>query len=276
MGTPHLITAADLRDLGDDPKLRVVDATVHLRFGDGAPQIESGQASYLAGHIPGAVFVDQLTALTDPDGDAPFAVASSEQFAAAVGAAGVGDDSRVVVYDSENGIWATRLWWQFGLEGFDNVAVLDGGLQAWVDAGFSVDRGESTYPPAEFTATRRQERIETTDEVVTDVDDSTVLLINALDRDTFAAGHIPGSVNVPFGELVDERGKLKDVPALRAIFDAVGALDDSVRPVTYCGGGIAATAAAFALAAVGRDDAAVYDGSMNAWTSDPTRPLTTS
>ena len=104
-------------------------------------------------------------------------------------------------------------------------------------------------------------------------DDAGVLLINALDRDTFAAGHIPGSVNVPFGELVDERGTLKDVPALRAIFDAVGALDDSVRPVTYCGGGIAATAAAFALAAVGRDDASVYDGSMNAWTSDPSRPL---
>ena len=273
MSTPHLITASDLRELGDDPKLRIVDATVHLRFGDGAPQIESGRKSYLAGHIPGATFIDQLVALSDPDGEAPFAVVSSDDFAAVVGDAGIGDDSRVVVYDTENGIWATRLWWHFGLEGFDEIAVLDGGLQAWVDAGFPIDRGESGYPPADFTARRRPERIESTDEVISDVDDDSVLLINALDRDAFAGGHIPGSVNVPFGELVDERGRLKDVPALREIFDAVGALDAGVRPVTYCGGGIAATAAAFALSAVGRDDAAVYDGSMNAWTSDPARPL---
>ncbi len=114
-----------------------------------------------------------------------------------------------------------------------------------------------------------------TDEVVAATRDDSVLLINALDRESYAAGHIPSSVNVPFPELVDENGQLRSLDELRELFAAAGALDASVRPVTYCGGGIAATAAAFALRALGRDDVAIYDGSMNAWTADPARPLTT-
>ncbi|MFW0793360.1 sulfurtransferase [Gordonia sp. CPCC 205515] len=273
MTTPHLITADVLHSRLDDSALRIIDATVHLSFDDDGPHIESGRQTYLDGHIPGAVFADQLGALSDPAGEAPFAAATSEQFAAAVGALGVANDTTVVVYDTTNNIWATRLWWQFGLEGFDNVLVLDGGLRAWTDAGYPTYTDESTNAPATFVTHRRPERIASTDDVIAALDDPKMLLVNALDRDSFAGGRIPGSVNVPFPELLDDTGKLKSLNELRTLFDETGALDDAVRPVTYCGGGIAATTAAFALQALGRNDVAVYDGSLNAWTADPERVL---
>ncbi|MEE3849552.1 rhodanese-like domain-containing protein [Gordonia sp. LSe1-13] len=273
MTTPRVISAADLHDRLGEPTVRIIDATVHLSFDERGAHVESGRATYLDGHIPGAVFADQIADLADPNGDAPFAAAPSDRFAAAVGALGVGDDTQVVVYDTVNGIWATRLWWQFGLEGFDDVTVLDGGLAAWVGAGFPTETGDVDVPTASFTSRRRADRIYSTSDVAASLDDPSVLLINALDRESFAAARIPGSVNVPFGELVDESGQLKPMAELRSIFESVGALDESVRPVTYCGGGIAATAAAFALHAAGRDGTAVYDGSMNAWTADPNRPL---
>ncbi|WP_168703029.1 sulfurtransferase [Gordonia paraffinivorans] len=270
-----LISASDLAGRLDEPNLRIVDATVHLSFDADGAHVESGLETYRQGHIPGAVFIDQITGLTDPEGEAPFAAATSEKFAGTVGAAGIGNDSTVVVYDTVNGIWATRLWWQFGLEGFDDVLVLDGGYAAWTRAGLPAETGESTYPATTFTPHRRPERVVSTDDVVAATRDDSVLLINALDRESYAAGHIPSSVNVPFPELVDENGQLRSLDELRELFAAAGALDASVRPVTYCGGGIAATAAAFALRALGRDDVAIYDGSMNAWTADPARPLTT-
>ncbi|MDN4175530.1 rhodanese-like domain-containing protein [Nocardioides sp. SOB77] len=256
-----------------DPTLRVLDGTVHLTFDEDGAHIESGRATYEHEHVPGAAFVDQVTALSDPDGEAPFAAVDSARFGAVVGELGVGDDHRVVVYDSVNGIWATRLWWQFGLEGSDRVSVLDGGLDAWRAAGFETTTGTETYPPTTFTARRRPERIRSTADVESAVDDPDVLLVNALAREDFERGRIPGSVNVPFPELVGPDGRMRPIEELRDLFGSVGALDPGRRPVTYCGGGIAATAAALALMELGRDDVAVYDGSMNAWTADPGRPL---
>ncbi|WP_101526366.1 sulfurtransferase [Nocardioides houyundeii] len=270
---PRQVSVEWLLDHQDDPLLRILDATVHLRFDETGAYVTSGRASYEEQHLPGAAFVDLLTGLSDPDGEAPFAAVDSARFARLLGEAGVGDEHHVVVYDSENGIWATRLWWQLGLEGFDRASVLDGGLAAWQAAGLETATGVQTYPPATLTARRRPERIRSTAEVEAAVEDPSVLLINALGREDFARGHIPGSVNVPFGELVGADGRLRPVQELRELFAAVGALDPGRRPVTYCGGGIAATAAALALAEVGRDDVAVYDGSMNAWTADPDRPL---
>ncbi|WP_435747579.1 sulfurtransferase [Nocardioides sp. SYSU DS0663] len=271
--TQRLVTADWLHEHRDDPNLRVLDATVHLTFDEAGAHLESGRESYERAHVPGAAFVDQMSELSDPDGEAPFAVVDSASFAAAMGAAGVGDEHHVVVYDSVNGIWATRLWWHLGLEGFERVSVLDGGLAAWTAAGFDTATGAETYPPATFTARRRNDRIRSTAEVRAAVEDPDVVLVNALGRADFENGRIPGSVNVPFEELVGPDGRLRPLEELRELFESAGALDPGRRPVTYCGGGIAATAAAFALVRLGREDVAVYDGSMNAWTADPSRPL---
>jgi thiosulfate/3-mercaptopyruvate sulfurtransferase len=269
-----LISVADLNDLLGDHRLRVIDATVHLTFDEDGAHVESGAETFAAGHLPGAVFIDQIAELSNPAGEAPFEAVDSDTFAAVVGARGIGNDSRVVVYDTVNGIWATRLWWQFRLEGFD-VEVLDGGLAAWRAAGLETTTEQVAHEPAVFTATRREGQVVTTADVEAATADDAVLLVNALDPVSFAEGHIPGSVNVPFGSLVDEDGTLRSLDELRPIFQAVGALDEGVKPVAYCGGGIAATAVTLALTALGRGDVAVYDGSMNAWTADPVRPLET-
>ncbi|MCL3819304.1 sulfurtransferase [Aeromicrobium wangtongii] len=270
----QLISATALHSLLGDPDLRIVDATVHLTFDENGAHAESGADTFAAGHIPGAIFVDQIAELSNPAGEAPFEAVNSSAFADVVGAHGIGDGSRVVVYDTANGIWATRLWWQFRLEGHD-VEVLDGGLAAWEAAGFVTTTEPTLHQPASFTASRRAGAIVSTADVEAATSDPSVLLVNALDPDSFAQGHIPGSVNVPFGSLVNPDGTLKDLTELREIFGAAGALDADVTPIAYCGGGIAATAVTFALASLGRDDAAVYDGSMNAWTADPNRPLET-
>lgn len=270
---PRLVDVHWLKDRLDDPTIRIVDATVHLSFDENGAHTESGRETYLQAHVPGAIFVDQLIDLTVHDGEAPFEAAPSDRVAQVIGDAGIGDDHTVVVYDVVNGIWATRLWWQLGYEGHGNVVVLDGGLRAWQEAGLPVDSGPVSHPQATFTPARRPERVAATNTVEAATGDASVLLINALDRDSFAAARIPGSVNVPFSELVDDQGRLRDLDELRPLFESVGALDPAVAPVAYCGGGIAATAVAFALKGLGRDDVAVYDGSMNAWTADPNRPL---
>ena len=269
---PRLVNAQWLAAHLQEPTVRVVDATVHLTFDADGAHTESGRETYREAHVPGAVFVDQLIDLSVHDGEAPFEAAPSEQVARVLGEAGIGNDHTVVVYDSVNGIWATRLWWQLRLEGHDDVVVLDGGLKAWQEAGRPVESGDLTNPAATFTARRRPELVASTADVETATADASVLLINALDRDSFAAGRIPSSVNVPFPELVDDQGRLRSLDELRPLFESVGALDPEVTPVSYCGGGIAATAVAFALQGLGRE-VRVYDGSMNAWTSDPARPL---
>lgn len=275
--TAKRISATELADRLSQPGLRVIDATVFLSFPDGQAHIEPGGESFLAEHVPGAVFADLTSpGFSDHGGEAPFAAVPSATFADTVGALGVGDGDTVVVYDRVNGIWATRLWWQFQLEGHDDVRILDGGLAAWKAAGLPVEAGEAEVSPATFTARRRPERVASTDEVLAATGDERVLLIEALDERLYQRGHIPSAVNVPAASLVQEDGTLKSLDELREIFAAVGALDPGVRPIAYCGGGIAATAVTFALAELGRDDVAVYDGSKNAWTADPSRPLVSS
>jgi len=270
---PRLVDAAWVHERLADPSIRLVDATVHLTFDEDGAHTESGRDTYREAHLPGATFADQLVDLTVHDGEAPFEAVPSERFAQVVGGLGLGDEHTIVVYDHVNGIWATRLWWQLRLEGHEDVVVLDGGLRAWQDAGLPVEPGDAAYAPATFTPRRRDDLVVGTADVEAATQDPNVLLINSLDRDSFAASRIPGSVNVPFPELVDEQGRLRSLDELRPLFESVGALDADVAPVTYCGGGIAATAVAFTLNLLGREDVAVYDGSLNAWTADPERPL---
>jgi thiosulfate/3-mercaptopyruvate sulfurtransferase len=283
---PIVVDGAWLQERLDDPHLRLLDATTHLKFStDGGVELRPGRESYEREHIPGAAFADLMGGLADPDAPLPLTVPSSPRFAEAMGALGVGEGTYVVVYDQFDAargpehyqFWAPRLWWHLRLEGFDEVAVLDGGLGAWKAEGRPVtDAPSPAHPRATFTAARRPELLASTDAVQAAVDDADAVLINALSPEAFAAGRIPASHNVPFATLVDpQTGRFRDPQATRAAFEDLGALDPDRRPVTYCGGGIAATVAALALARLGREDVAVYDGSMSAWMADPSRPVAT-
>jgi thiosulfate/3-mercaptopyruvate sulfurtransferase len=279
--TPLVSTDWLAEHLGD-PDLRVLDATAHLAGPDSGStgwSLRPGLDAYLAAHIPGAAFADVLDDLSEPGGGA-LSKPSRARFAAAAGRLGVGPVSRVVVYAPEPH-WATRVWWLLRANGFDNAAVLDGGFRKWTAEGRPTTTGAESYPAAEFTGEPRPRFFAGLDEVKRMVDTgSGACLINALspqdhhgETGNFARpGHIPGSLNVPMDALLSQAdGTFKPASELREIF--AGVLSRPGRKVTYCGVGIAATVDALALTLLGESDVALYDGSLQEWTSNPELPL---
>jgi len=273
------VTTGWLAERLGEPGLVVVDATV---FPVAGGYVTGDEKYLLEGHIPGALFADLIDDFSDPEGRFPFTRPDAARFAAAAGALGIGPGTAVVVYDAALGQWASRLWWLLRSFGHDRAAVLDGGLTAWLAEGRPVETGHVEAAPAVFVAQERPElwidkagveRILAGEESAT--------LVCATPPGEFAgaagsrprAGHIPGSVSVPAGRLVDPgtRVFLEEEGLRTALAPALGG-----RVVAYCGGGIAATAAAFALALLGEEDVAVYDGSLNEWAADPDAPLVTS
>jgi thiosulfate/3-mercaptopyruvate sulfurtransferase len=267
-----------------DSDLRVFDTTVHLRPATPGPYtIESGRADYAREHVPGAGFLDLTDALSDPNAGLNFTNPKPDQLERELGAAGIGEGARVVLYATTTPMWATRVWWMLRAAGFDAAAVLDGGFGKWKTEGRAVSSEPCRYPPARFRARPRPQRWADRDEVLASIGSGSVCTINALSRSVHTGesetsygrkGHIEGSVNVPFASLVNRDGTYRAPAELRAGFDAVGAFGRS-RVICYCGGGISATMDAFALSLLGHPDVAVYDGSLSEWARDPSLPMKT-
>ena len=274
------------RHLGD-PGLRILDATVILD--PNSWEANSGRSAWAEAHIPGSQFVDLIEELSDPAGDVglpagvhAYRLPSPEAFARAIGAYGVANDTPVVAYDTSAGMWAARLWWLLRVFGHENVAVLDGGWGRWVADSRPVTSESSANAPATFTPSFRPELLATKSQVETASRGGGATLVNALWPELFRGeaktplerpGRIPGSVNVPFTATMREDGTLQDPGTLREEFARAG-VDGSGPVITYCGGGIAASYDALALATLGID-AAVYDGSLVEWVADPATELET-
>lgn len=283
---PLLAAPDEVAAVLDDPRLRVLDATVRLErpAGGGPYAVVSGIDGYRAGHVPGAAFADVADALSDPDAPHPFALPTPERFAAGAGALGIGPETHVVVYAQESPMWATRLWWLLRAFGFDAATVLDGGLPAWRAAGLPVRTGDEASAAAEFVARPRPELVASRADVERIVADGGACLVNALRPEVFRGegpssysrpGRIPGSVNVPWTGLVDpDTNRFRPADELAAALEAGGVPDDEPL-VAYCGGGISATVALFALVLAGRADGRLYDGSLTEWTADPSLPVQT-
>lgn len=280
----RLVSTAWLEKELGAPDLRILDCTVKFEVGDAGLQIDSGRAAWEEAHIPGSQHVDLLMALSDASTPVPMMCPPAEQFAAAMESVGIGDGCRVILYDAQMNAWAARVWWMLRAFGFDEAAVLDGGWRAWSSEGRPVATGPELPPsPARFTPRLRDGLFVTKEEILAALEDEAVAIVNALDRAAYRgervdygrAGHIPGSLNVPFIELVDRHTHRYLPPAqLRELFwDVLGSGPD--RIVTYCGAGVAASSAAFALGLLGVDGVAVYDGSMFEWAADPSLPLIT-
>tara|TARA_Y100001933_G_scaffold264768_1_gene332429 strand:+ start:3162 stop:4034 length:873 start_codon:yes stop_codon:yes gene_type:complete len=277
-----LISARELHDQIGDPGLRIVDATVFLRPAEKGYRAESGIEPYREGHISGAVFMDLIREFSDTSTGLGFSRPSPEALAESLGALGIGNDHRVVVYASGHMMWATRAWWLLRYAGHDDVAVLDGGLRAWRDADLPLTTEVPELPPATFRPAPRPELFVDKEEVLAAMDDASVCTVNALSPEVYAGtgdmhygrrGHIPGSRNVHYDELLDA-GCFKPAPALEAALKDSGMLD-APKVIAYCGGGISATVDAFACLLLGRDGVAVYDGSMSEWVRDESLPLKT-
>jgi thiosulfate/3-mercaptopyruvate sulfurtransferase len=270
-----------------EPDLRILECTVFLRpRADGQPgyAVTPGREEWEAGHIPGSVFADLHNDLSDRDSPLRFMMPAAEQFAEAMGRYGVGDGSQVVLYDRAGNMWAARIWWMLRAFGFDNARVLDGGWAKWQAEGHAFESGPASPAPATFTAHPRPELIATKEEVLASIESGQACIVNALNaaqhRGEVApygrAGHISGSVNVPAmgsASIVDPTTQLYgSVEDIRRRFEEAGAKPDE-RLITYCGGGIAASSAAFAALMAGFEDVAVYDASLSEWAADPSLPM---
>ena len=262
-----------------DPDVRVVDGTWHM------PQAgRDARAEFDAAHIPGAVFFD-IDAIADRTTTLPHMLPSAEAFGAAVGALGVGNGHRVVVYDVRGVVSAARVWWTFRTFGHDAVAVLDGGLRKWRAEGRPVESGGTAPSRRAFTARLRPELVRDVEAMRANVASGAAQVLDARSAGRFAGtepepraglrgGHIPGSLNLPYETLYRADGTLKAPDELRAAITAAGV--DLGRPVvTSCGSGVTASVLALALYLVGRPDAAVYDGSWSEWGARSDTPVET-
>jgi len=269
-----------------DPELRIFDCTIHLIPNpDIGYTIKPGREDFEKGHIPGAQFIDLQADLSAPHPKLRFMLPSAADFAAAMGRFGVGDQSRVILYSTTTPQWATRIWWMLRNYGFDNAAVLDGGFQKWAKEGRAVETGPARpRPPARFTVREDRKLMVGKEAVLGAIGEGATCTINALSAAQHAGtggtvygrpGRIANSVNVPAAGLLDpSTGAFLPPPELRAKFAAVGAFDKA-RVITYCGGGIAASADALALVMLGHPDVRLYDASMSEWSTDPSLPMET-
>jgi thiosulfate/3-mercaptopyruvate sulfurtransferase len=277
----YLIEPDELARRLDAGEVRVFDGTVFLEPAQQGYRARSGHDEYLAGHIPGAAFVDQPSALSDTSSGFGFTLPDSATLQSAFAQLGACSDVPLVVYSSGHMMWATRLWWLLHYAGHSQVAVLNGGFDAWRAAGLPVSTEPDSYPAGSFQADIRSERFVNQDVVLTEIGSEGVCTVNALAPEVYSGtakmsygrkGHIPGSVNVYYDQLLDN-GRFREADELKAALSELGLLD-AQRVIAYCGGGISATIDALACLLVGQDQIAVYDGSMSEWVADESLPLT--
>src|SRR5918993_1099941 len=283
--TPLVSTEWLAQHLGDE-RLVVVDASgLGITPPAGARWLSGLDEYLIGGHVPGAVFADLLEEFSDPEGRFAFTRPALDRLVRAARDLGIDDGVAVGVYDSSIGHWAARLWWLLAAGGFEPVAVLDGGLARWQAEGRALDTGfEVPREAGQLTLGQVDGFWAEIDEVRRIVDGaSDAALVCALSPGDFRGetgtrerrGHIPRSVNVPVGSLVDRetRTHLHGSALHERVAPATTA--GASRIVVYCGGGIAAAGTGLALRRAGHTDVAVYDGSLDEWAADPELPLTT-
>lgn len=266
--TSPLISTTDLQGL----RGRVTLLDVRYRLA-GPP----GQGEFLAGHIPGAVYVDLDTALAAPPGaGGRHPLPDPDVFVEAMRRAGVCDARPVVVYDDWEGHAAARAWWLLRFHGHADVRLLDGGWAAWRYGDNDVATGESTPAPGDFTSRPGGMPCVDADGVP-----AVGVLVDARASERHrgevepidpVAGCIPGAVNVPSAGNLDEWGRLRPAEELAAMYAAVGAVP-AADVAVYCGSGVTATLDILAMEVVGVR-AALYPGSWSGWITDPGRPVT--
>lgn len=253
----------------NDPDLRILDASWHMPATG-----RDARAEYEAEHIPGARFFD-IDEISDQRSALPHMAPTPEKFISRMRAMGIGDGHQVVVYDSKN-IWsAPRVWWTFRLMGKTDVAVLDGGLPKWKAEGRPLEDMPPMVRDRHITVQRQAHLVKDVSQVASasKLGDWQILDARAAERfrgevdeprPGLRSGHIPGSKNLPFTNLHNPDGTMKDEAGLRAAFAAAGI--DLGRPViTTCGSGVTAAVLSLALEILGHRNHALYDGSWSEW-----------
>jgi thiosulfate/3-mercaptopyruvate sulfurtransferase len=278
-GDSNLISGQELLSRMGDPNLRIVDC----RFDLADPG--AGRWAYQNGHIPGAVFADldmDLSApVTGESGRHP--LPATNALAKTFGRLGIDDATQVVVYDANDGALAARAWWLLKWLGHDRVRLLDGGIDHWVASARAVRKGDEQASSRSFVARPCNDRVLTTAELAGDLDGTARLrLIDARDAARFrgevepidpVAGHIPGSLNLPYSVSLNDDGTWKARAALEAIWLAVLGEDRSAPWSAMCGSGVTACHLAISATEAGFEEPRLYVGSWSEWIRDPGRPV---
>jgi len=251
------------------PEVRVVDGSWYLPTMD-----RDAAAEYAAGHIPGAVFMD-LDASSDQSTTLPHMLPPATEFGARMSALGLDNTSTIVIYDGSGvNLSAPRVWWMFRVFGHPRVAVLDGGLGKWKAEGRPLEGGVARHPAGHFKARLDPGQVRDLAAVRGNLDSGAAQLVDARPADRFEgrqpefrsgvrSGHIPGSLSLPYTELVAPDGTMLPPAALRARLEAAGL--NLERPVVAtCGSATTACALVLGMAVLGHE-AAVYDGSWTEW-----------
>lgn len=264
------------------PDVRIVDATSFL-----PTQGRDAKAEYRERHIPGAVFFD-IDDVADENSDLPHMLPSPEKFSSKVRKMGLGDGNRIVVYDANGGFMAAcRVWWMFRVFGHSDVAVLDGGLPKWLAEGRPVE----DMPPAprerHFTARLDHTLVRSFEQMLDNLEKGREQVADARAADRFRgdapeprqglrAGHIPGSISLPFSELMskDNHFTMRPASELQQAIENAG-IDPSKPVVASCGSGVTAGVIAFGLYLLGHEHVAVYDGSWTEWGARDEAPVET-
>lgn len=274
--TDPVVTADWLKQNINAADVKTVDATWIAPF---LKKPKTGRDHYEEAHIPGAVFFD-IDAIADQDTDLSHMLPSPDQFAAQIGALGLGSDDHIIVYDSNNLYASARAWWMFRTMGHDRVQVLDGGLAAWQEAGGQVTSEPTQPQPAEFVVDFRETLVRDLSAMRGHVSKGDAQILDARaegrfkgvqpePRASLSSGHMPGSACVPATALHSETGVLKPASELAEHLSAF----TQGNVVTSCGSGVSAAIISLALARLGKWDAALYDGSWSEWAAHPDNPI---
>ncbi len=268
--TDAVVSTDWLADHLSAPDVRVVDATLSLPNEDW-----TAWTRFEAEHIPGAVFFD-IDDIADSDSTLPHMLPAPEKFSSRVRRLGLGDGTRIVVYDQQGLRSAARVWWSFRLFGHDDVAVLDGGLPKWLAEGRPLAQGPIYPGERHFSARMNTLMVRDKEQMLANLRNGREQVLDARSRGRFQGtepeiwpgrrgGHIPGSRSLPFTELLrSDNQTLRSPDELRRCFEAAGI--DMKRPVvTTCGSGITAAVLALGLHVAGHKEVAIYDGSWAEW-----------